>query len=98
MTSIGISGCFRLESVDGLPRNTQAAWSGLNSQQGGSSECCRFSGLIRRTGISSGLGRVSMSHKIRVTFTRNAVADRAGMAAIDQTSIEIQFMFPKTQT
>jgi hypothetical protein len=24
MTSIGISGCFRLELVDGLPRNTQA--------------------------------------------------------------------------
>src|SRR6059036_798254 len=24
MTSIGISGCFRLESVDGLPRNTQS--------------------------------------------------------------------------
>ena len=23
MTSIGISGCFRLESVDDLPRNTQ---------------------------------------------------------------------------
>lgn len=27
MTSIGISGCFRLESVDDLPRNTQIARS-----------------------------------------------------------------------
>ena len=26
MLSTGISGCFRLESVDGLPRNTQLGW------------------------------------------------------------------------
>ena len=29
MTSIGISGCFRLESLDDLPRNTQPQLAGL---------------------------------------------------------------------